>query len=226
MQLIDHKTAIAIIRELATNYLHVHGSVPSTIIVVGGTAMALRGLRDESEDVDIFHPSDALRVIAEDIEQQSGFRIDVTSKNNLWGELRIRDIEQDAEVVESLEIEGFVVDIAAISPETLFVIKASSMREKDRDDLPLLTAATTQQEVIMRAEYLLNTLETKHMREEFLANIVSEMQLAYLEVAKPEWFAQARHLANEHKDFLKEQFGFSFVAQETAPKNNNGQIEF
>lgn len=55
--------------------------------------MALRRLRDESEDIDIFYPDDALRIIAEDIERRSGFRIDVTSKNNLWGQLRIQDIE-------------------------------------------------------------------------------------------------------------------------------------
>jgi len=229
MQTVDREAAIAIIREIATNYVHSHARSPNTIIVVGGTAMALRRLRDESEDIDIFYPDDALRIIAEDIERRSGFRIDVTSKNNLWGQLRIQDIEQDAEVVESIDIEGFAVDIAAISPETLFVIKASSMREKDRDDLPLLTRVTTQQEIITRAEYLLKTLETRHGQEEFLANIVAEMQLVYLEAAKPEWFAQARELALEHNDFLKEQFGIDIsehgLQPGSAPEKNNRHIE-
>ena len=109
------------------------------------------------------------------------------------------------------------------------------MRDKDRDDLPLLTQVTTQQEIMTRAEYLLSTLETRHTREEFLANIVSEMQLVYLETAKPEWFARASELAHEHKDFLMEQFGISIGDQDpsvspdlqsgSAPENNNGQIE-
>ena len=169
--------------------------------------MALRGLRDESEDIDIFYPDDEFHSIAEEIESRSGYRIDVTSKNNLWGQLKIQDIEQDAQVLESLEIEGFTLDIAAISPETLFVIKSSSMREKDRSDLPLLKQVTSPQEIIARSEYLLKTLETRQGREECLANILSEMQLVYMEPAKPEWFTQAREIAREYKGLLALQFG-------------------
>ncbi len=103
------------------------------------------------------------------------------------------------------------------------------MREKDRDDLPLLTRVTTQQEIITRAEYLLKTLETRHSQEEFLANIVAEMQLVYLEAVKPEWFAQARELALEHNDFLKEQFGIDIsehgLQPGSAPEKNNRHIE-
>ncbi len=181
---------------------------PRTIIVVGGTAMSLRRLRDESEDVDIFYPDDAFRTITEDLERRSGFRIDVTSKNNLWGQLEIHDIEHDAQVVESVDI-GFAVDIAAISPETLFVIKSSSMRDKDRSDLGLLMGVTTPAQIMARAECLLITLETRQDREEFLGNILSEMQLVLLEEVKPEWLTQALDLASEHRDFVREQFGVS-----------------
>jgi len=38
--------------------------------------MTFRGLRDESEDIDIFYPDDALRIIGEDVEKHSRFRID------------------------------------------------------------------------------------------------------------------------------------------------------
>ena len=110
-------------------------------------------------------------------------------------------------MLESLEIEGFTLDIAAISPETLFVIKSSSMREKDRSDLPLLKQVTSPQEIIARSEYLLKTLETRQGREECLANILSEMQLVYMEPAKPEWFTQAREIAREYKGLLALQFG-------------------
>jgi len=209
MQIVNRDQAVDIIRELAKDYMEAHGEPPRTIIVVGGTAMSLRRLRDESEDVDIFYPDDAFRTIAEDLERRSGFRIDVTSKNNLWGQLKIHDIEHDAQVVESIDIEGFAVDIAAISPETLFVIKSSSMRDKDRGDLPLLMEVTTPAQIMARAECLLKTLETRQDREEFLGNILSEMQLVLLEEVKPEWFTQAPDLASEHRDFVREQFGVS-----------------
>ena len=212
MQAVDREAAIGIIGQMATDYVRSHGRSPKTIVVVGGTAMALRGLRDESEDIDIFYPDDEFHGIAEDIESRSGYRIYVTSKNNLWGQLKILDIEQDAQVLESLEIEGFTVDIAAISPETLFVIKSSSMREKDRDDLPLLIQVTSPQEIIARSEYLLKTLETRQSREECLGNILSEMQLVYLEPVKPEWFMQALELAREYKGFVEEQFGINVGA--------------
>ncbi len=52
MQIVNREVAIAIIREMATNYVHSHARSPSTIIVVSGTTMAFRGLRDESEDID------------------------------------------------------------------------------------------------------------------------------------------------------------------------------
>jgi len=209
MQLVDRNTAVGIIRELAQAYVEAHGEPPRTIIAVGGTAMSLRRLRDESEDVDIFYPDDAFRTIAEDLERRSGFRIDVTSKNNLWGQLKIHDIDQDAHVVESIDIEGFAVDIAAISPETLFVIKSSSMRDKDRSDLGLLMGVTTPAQIMARAEGLLRTLETRQDREEFLANILSEMQLVLLEEVNPKWFTQAPNLASEHRNFVHELFGVS-----------------
>jgi hypothetical protein len=209
MQLVDRDTAIGIIRQLAKDYIEAHGEPPRTIIAVGGTAMSLRRIRDKSEDVDIFYPDDAFRTIAEDLERRSGIRIDVTNKKNLWGTLKIHDIEQDARVVESLDIEGFTVDIAAISPETLFVIKSSSMRDKDRLDLGLLMDVTTPAQILARAECLLTTLESRGEREEFVANILSEMQLVLLEEVKPEWFAHAHSLASEHRNFIREQFGVS-----------------
>jgi hypothetical protein len=209
MQLVNRDAAVAIIRELAKDYMEAHGEPSWTIIVVGGTAMSLRRLRDESEDVDIVYPDDAFRTIAEDLERRSGFRIDVASKNNLWGQLKIHDIDQDAQVVESIDIEGFAVDIAAISPETLFVIKSSSMRDKDRSDLPLLMGVTTPAQIIAHAECLLRPLETRQDREEFLGNILSELQLVLLEEVKPEWFIHAPDLASEHGNFVHEQFGVS-----------------
>ncbi len=213
MPKVTRETALLIISDMVFRYIQSHGKPPNTIIAVGGTAMSLRGLRDESEDLDIFYPDAAFLSIARDLEAQSGFAIDVTSKNNLWGQIRVQDIEQDAEVLESLEIEGFTVDVAAISSETLFVIKSCSMRNKDRIDLPLLARATTPQDIISRAEFLLKTVETDANKEEMLANLLSEMQLAYLEPVNFEWFARSPEFVQEYSELINDQFQYTFTSK-------------
>ena len=57
MQTVNRQQAVSLIADMASRYIQVHGSAPRTIIVVGGTAMAMRGLRAESNDVDIFVPT-------------------------------------------------------------------------------------------------------------------------------------------------------------------------
>ncbi|MHB1903762.1 MAG: DUF6036 family nucleotidyltransferase [Ferrimicrobium sp.] len=206
-QLIDRNSALRIIGELVESYVRRHHRAPRTIIVIGGTAMAMRRLRERSLDIDIFHPDDAFAEVARELEERSGYRIDVTNRRTLWGEIAVLDIESDAEVMETLEIEGFTVDIAAISPETLFVIKASSMRDKDRADLGAIMTATSPEKVIERAGYLIGSLEYRYLKQEILANILAEMQLVLLDAVSPSWFTHAPTLVRDFGDFITNEFG-------------------
>ena len=204
---IDRGQAVGIIRELAHRYITTHHRAPRTIIVVGGTAMTMHGLREQSSDVDIFQAEDAFAEVARELEAMSGHKIDVTSDYNLWGELDVYDIESDAEVMETLDIEGFTVDIAAISPETLFVIKASSMRDKDRADLGAIMTATSPEKVMERTQHLLEALDDRHIQQEVLSCVISEVQLVVVDVVQLEWFSSAPGLLKKHGQFITDEFG-------------------
>jgi hypothetical protein len=169
--------------------------------------MAMRRLRERSQDIDLFHPDSAFSAIALDLAARAHIELDVTNRTNLWGNIEVADIEADAEVVERLEIEGFGIEIAAISPETLFVIKASSMREKDRDDLPLLLPATTPKRVMARADALISTLNDSFLAGEAVINMILELQIVTLELATPDWFLDAPRLSTQYRTLLLEYFG-------------------
>lgn len=206
MRVVDRENLVDTIRAMVHEYIDRHGMAPRTLIAVGGSAMALHGCRPLSEDIDLYAPEDAFAPIAAEIERESGLRIDVTSKTTLWGVLNIHDIEKDAVVKESVIVDGFVVDIAAISPETLFVIKASTMREKDRDDLPLLINHTSPDRIMVRLESLLKSQDAC-LFEETLSNVISEIQLVTLEPISPAWFADAPRLAEHFGDQIERDFG-------------------
>lgn len=207
-QLLDKEDAVQVIQSLYQEYADRHQRLPKMLIAVGGTAMALHGLRPLSEDIDLYSPEDAFSLFAAELERDADIRIDVTSKTTLWNEtLDIRDIESDAQVKENVDIllngEIFHVDIAAISPETLFVIKASTLREKDRYDLPLILEKTTPQKVFQRAEVILRTMD-RWEAGEVLHNLVYEMEMATMETAKPEWIAGCHHLQKRFPEVFEE----------------------
>ena len=172
-RIVDRKKAIELVREIAASYIRKNGKPPGILIAVGGTAMALHGVRDESEDVDLYVSVREMESIATEIEASSGYRIDVTSKTNLWGRIDVWDIESDAVMMENMEIEGYYVDLAAISPETLFIVKASSMREKDRNDLSVVLPLTSPEKIMERFASLW-TRQDFFVRDESLVNILSK----------------------------------------------------
>lgn len=97
------------------------------------------------------------------------------------------------------------MDIAAISPETLFVIKASTMREKDRDDLPAIWGSVSPEGIFGRADYLLQSLDICEA-EDVLLNLVSEVQLVSQCIAQAAWFARAPFIRDHWGDLLKQAF--------------------
>lgn len=119
-------------------------------------------------------------------------------------------IEADAQVTESVEIDGFRVDIAAISPETLFVIKASTLRTKDRDDLPLIWPSVTIDKLMNRAESLLEKHD-EHTANDVLMNLLSEIQVVTLEPVSDKWFTEAPGLAERFRDQIERDFGVNVM---------------
>lgn len=173
----DKERTVDCIKELARMYFENSGTVPRILIAVGGTAMVLRDLRATSEDVDIFVIDEELIRIAAILEQETGYSVDVTTDRCLWGPLRIYDIEEDASVMEKFELAGHKVSISAISPETLFIIKATSLREKDRDDLELIWPHVDPQALMARVGCLFGNQENPFYGDEMVINVAAEIMV-------------------------------------------------
>jgi len=69
----------------------------SPIVLVGGTALAGWRIRSHSHDVDIYIPeisADAVEIVEQEFRARHGasFRLDVTTGENVWGSILVRDI--------------------------------------------------------------------------------------------------------------------------------------
>lgn len=121
------------------------------IVMLGGTALAAHDVRHQSYDVDLFISDFSDEVVLE-VEQEfkkiygDRFRLDVTSVENIWGRVMLRDIldSQDDSVMSC----GF--QLKRLSVEDLFLVKMDTGRVKDEPDLPLLYAKTTPEKLIDR----------------------------------------------------------------------------
>jgi len=213
-EMIDKEMAKKLMLNVVKQYHSATGKIPQVLFVVGGTAMAFHNMREQSEDVDLFFKDLDFEYAVKQVEEETEYRIDVTSEKNLWGDLVIPDIEKDAKVTDFFVFEGHDVQIAAISPETLAVIKASSMREKDRLDIPLILKKTTPEEILARFACLW-TSQRPSVAKEALINIVGEIQLALREPVSPEWFQKVpTEIQKKWANSLKENFGMSLSQKE------------
>jgi predicted nucleotidyltransferase len=156
--------AVRITEELVRRSVAAGEPIDTTLIMVGGTALAAHGVRDLSEDVDLFARTfSADLVVTLEAEEKArhgaAFKLDVTPAENLWGSILVRDIEQDARMlVKAFEVAGRRYEIRALGIETLFLLKIAAGRERDREDLPLLAQRTSADGVIAR----FNTLVRWH----------------------------------------------------------------
>lgn len=182
----DLKNIISLLNQ---RYLERTGSPAQTVILVGGSAMMAHGVKNESKDIDIYCKDADMINIAKEIEVETGFMIDVTPDKDLWNDdIIIHDIEEDAQSSDRFVISGYDSHVAAVSPETLFVIKTMSMRDQDRDDMLLLSKKTTPVKIMNRAATLLTKNASKQMETaDILSLLISEIQLGFNEIFNSEW---------------------------------------
>ena len=204
----DKERTIDCVKMLAEMYYESTGSVPRILVAVGGSAMVLRDLRSTSEDVDVFVLDEELVQVARILEEETGFTVDVTANRNIWGELDIYDIEEDAEVMKNFDLAGHTVDLSAISSETLFVIKASSLREKDKDDLELLMPYVDPKELMLRVATLFAHQTDSYYAEEMVVNVIGEVQVLTGEPIREEYFERlSEEMRSSIMPIVDENFG-------------------
>jgi hypothetical protein len=130
-------------------------ALPTVIVALGGSAMAAHHMRRLSADADFYIADlddDAVAAVAARNRAELGedFKLDITPSNSTWGKIALKDIEQSP-VVAEIDTRNGRVELRALSPEDLFLLKISAGRTKDIDDLPAIAKATTLERVVARA---------------------------------------------------------------------------
>jgi hypothetical protein len=150
--------ALDVIRDLLGEQFRLTGRLPKTVVTIGGTALAARRIRERSDDVDLYmsEMEDAAVLSVQDMYRRKhgpAFKIDATPVNTLWGDIAVNDIDESP-TVTTLEVQGHVVEIRALSAETMYLLKAAAYRPKDIPDLPLIAAKCSSQSLIARAKQM------------------------------------------------------------------------
>ena len=151
---ISYHDALHVIRRLLDVAEKQHEPFEEPIVMLGGTAMAAHHIRKLSYDVDLYardFSDDVVYQVEQQFRQQFGddFKIDVTSVENIWGDMMLRDIHQ-SEPDTVIRFENREVTIRKLSFDDLFLVKLDTGREKDRDDLFVLYEKTNADSLIKR----------------------------------------------------------------------------
>ena len=147
--------ALEVIRDLLQEQLRLTGRLPRTVVMLGGTALAAQRIRERSEDVDLYMSEiedAAVLTVQESYRRKYGeaFKIDATPVNTVWGDIAINDIA-DSPVMATVEVGGSRVEVRALSPETVYLLKAAAYRDKDVPDLPIIAGRCAETSLLVRA---------------------------------------------------------------------------
>ncbi len=151
---IGYKDALKIIKRLLEVAEERNEAFEEPVVMVGGTAMAAHGFRHESCDVDLYARDFSLEA-AHQVEREfktefsDNFRIDITSVENIWGYIMLRDIHT-SEADCSMCVGDRTITVRKLSAEDLFLLKLDTEREKDLEDLPILYENTDLKRLVMR----------------------------------------------------------------------------
>lgn len=176
--------ALTVIAKLIERSLQVEEPIDHTIVVVGGTALSAHGIRNLSEDVDLYvktFSDDIVFQVERELMEVYGpaFKIDVTATENLWGFILLRDIEKHSPTYKAIEVSGQIFIVKALSIEDLFLLKLDAGREKDRQDLPLIAARTTPEALIHRFNTIIQWHGNRPALPGYADELVRRMEICY-----------------------------------------------
>jgi hypothetical protein len=148
----------------------------SPIVLVGGTALAGWQIRAYSHDVDLYMPeisADAVEIVEQESRARYGatFRLDVTTGENVWGSILVRDIG-------SSPVLGTIADLElrALRIEDLFLLKLASGRTRDLEDLELIAPRTTPDALLDRWNQLIKWHGDRHAILGFADALVDQLR--------------------------------------------------
>jgi hypothetical protein len=176
---VDLATVKAIAAALIDEHLARTGRAPPNLVALGGSAMAIHGMRATSTDADFYLTDlddDAVDAVVKRFRPSLGddFRLDVTPVNSTWGKIALLDIEESPATVEIDTTAGPYV-LRALRPEDLFLLKASAGRAKDLDDLPAIAAHTSIEALTARAKVVIPWYGDRAALPDFLLRFATEV---------------------------------------------------
>lgn len=148
-------------------------------MLVGGTALAGWQIRAYSHDVDLYMPeisADAVEMVEQELRTRHGpgFRLDVTTGENVWGTILVRDIATSPVLGA---ISG--LELRALRIEDLFLLKLAAGRAQDLADLELLAPRTTADALVDRWNQLIKWHGDRHAVLGFADALVVQLQQRY-----------------------------------------------
>lgn len=172
---------------------------PVDIVLAGGAAMAVYGLRGEVEDFDLYTPDvDVFKSWSRDKDPD----LDITYHDNFWGQVVIGDALKRPVIFEDARVRVRCLDVAS-----LFIMKTDAAREKDIDDLLLLGPMVEPMDILKRMAALrrYNPYGPWYLSTE---NLIAEIQLQYgLEITEEHIAATSVEPAD--KEVLMAAFGIA-----------------
>jgi hypothetical protein len=116
---------------------------------------------------------DAVEIVEQELRAVYGptFRLDVTTGENVWGSILVRDIG-------SSPVLGAVADLElrALRIEDLFLLKLASGRTRDLDDLELIAPRTTVDALVDRWNQLVRWHGDRHAILGFADALVDQLR--------------------------------------------------
>jgi hypothetical protein len=116
---------------------------------------------------------DAVEIVEHELQARYGpsFRFDVTTGENVWGTILVRDIASSPALGEIAGLE-----LRALRIEDLFLLKLASGRERDRDDLALIAPRTTIDALVDRWNQLVKWHGDRHAILGFADALIVQLQ--------------------------------------------------
>jgi predicted nucleotidyltransferase len=179
-KLLSYDDALAVIARLVDVARSRGETLRSPIVLVGGTALAGWQIRAYSRDVDLYMP-EISAVAVELVEQElrkrygPGFRLDVTTGENVWGTILVRDIATSPVLGT---ISG--LELRALRIEDLFLLKLAAGRTRDLEDLALLAPRTTAEALVDRWNQLIKWHGDRNAILGFADALVVQLQQRYV----------------------------------------------
>jgi hypothetical protein len=203
-KLLSYDDALVVIARLVEVARSRGEALRSPIVLVGGTALAGWRIRAHSHDVDLYMPeisADAVEIVEQELRVRYGatFRLDVTTGENLWGSILVRDIGLSPVLGTIAGLE-----LRALRIEDLFLLKLASGRARDLDDLELIAPRTTADALVDRWNQLIKWHGDRHAILGFADALVDQLRRRF--GSDPTAIVERLEVTAGHRELLLEAY--------------------